>query len=237
VTTDLLSLWERGAGERRSRRALALLAGAWPGADVEELAAIAVGRRDASLLALREQLFGGAFTGVTACPACAEEIELTFDAAEVRRDAAEATSFRLDVDGLEIEARLPDTRDLARIEAMSDLAAARDVLLEACVVRAARDGVAVGAAELPPHVVAAVSARMAELDPQADVALDVTCPNCAHVWREPFDIATFLWTELSAAARRLLLEVHQLASAYGWSESEVLRLSPARRNAYIEMLA
>jgi hypothetical protein len=234
---DVLALWERGAGERRSRRALALLTGASPEVPEEELGALAVGRRDASLLQLREQLFGDAFTGVTSCPRCTEEIELTFDASEVRRKAAEATSFQMAVDRFEIAARLPDTYDLARIEAMNDLDSARAALLAACVANASRDGRAVAAAELPSHVVEAISARMAELDPQADVALDVSCPNCAHAWREPFDIAAFLWTELSVAARRLLLEVHQIAAAYGWSEGEILRLSPARRNAYIEMLS
>lgn len=237
MTSDLLGLWERGAGERRSRRALALLADSTPEAAEEELAALAVGRRDAALLALRERLFGESFTGVTSCPRCTEEIELTFDAAEVRRAAPETAQFRLALDAFEVEARLPDTRDLVRIEALADLGAARSALLDACVVYARHDGAPVAPHELPPGVVEAISGRMRELDPQADVALDVTCPACAHAWREPFDIAAFLWSELSAAARRLLLEVHQLAAAYGWSEGEILRLSPARRNAYIEMLS
>jgi hypothetical protein len=36
-------------------------------------------------------------------------------------------------------------------------------------------------------------------------------------------------------ARRLLYDVHALASAYGWSEDEVLAVSPARRRCYLEM--
>ena len=38
------------------------------------------------------------------------------------------------------------------------------------------------------------------------------------------------------AARRLLPEVHALASSYGWSEKEILALSPARRRSYIALL-
>ena len=41
---------------------------------------------------------------------------------------------------------------------------------------------------------------------------------------------------MEAHARRLLLDVHQLASAYGWSEMEILSLSATRRNAYLEMV-
>jgi len=31
----------------------------------------------------------------------------------------------------------------------------------------------------------------------------------------------------------LLDDIHLLASAYGWTEDEVLRLSPMRREAYV----
>ena len=43
-------------------------------------------------------------------------------------------------------------------------------------------------------------------------------------------------TELEAQAKRLLRSVHVLASAYGWSESEILALSEARRDAYVELV-
>jgi hypothetical protein len=33
-----------------------------------------------------------------------------------------------------------------------------------------------------------------------------------------------------------LLEVHALASHYGWTEPDVLALPPARRRAYLEMV-
>jgi hypothetical protein len=35
-------------------------------------------------------------------------------------------------------------------------------------------------------------------------------------------------------ARRFLDEVHVLARAYGWAEAEILRLSEARRSAYLQ---
>jgi hypothetical protein len=37
-------------------------------------------------------------------------------------------------------------------------------------------------------------------------------------------------------ARSLLAEVHSLARAYGWTESEILALSPQRRSTYLEMV-
>ena len=51
-----------------------------------------------------------------------------------------------------------------------------------------------------------------------------------------FDILSFFWGEIQICARRLLREVHALASAYGWTESEILSLSTTRRHAYLEMV-
>jgi hypothetical protein len=234
--SGLLEIWERGAGERTGRRALTLLACALPGATAGELDGVSVGHRDALLLDLRERLFGGAFTGLTACPACGEEIELAFDAAELRRDVAETVTATVELDRVTVEFRLPNAGDLAAIESIGDIAAARARLLTRCILKATRDDAAIPPAELSPEAIAATIAHMGELDPQADVALAVDCPSCAHGWNEPFDVVTFLWSELAVWARRLLEDVHRLATAYGWSERDILLLSPARRNAYLEML-
>jgi hypothetical protein len=65
--------------------------------------------------------------------------------------------------------------------------------------------------------------------------LDFACPSCGHEWQSLFDIAAFFWAEIAAQARRLLREVHQLASAYGWREADILAMSARRRRAYLEM--
>jgi hypothetical protein len=235
--SGLLEIWERGAGERTGRRALTLLACALPEAAAGELDGVSVGHRDALLLDLRERLFGSAFVGLTACPACGEEIELAFEAAELRRDVAETSTATVKMDGVTVEFRLPNAGDLAAIESIGDIPAARARLLARCILKATRDDdAAIPPGNLSPEAIAATTARMGELDPQADVALAVDCPSCAHGWNEPFDIVTFLWSELAVWARRLLEDVHQLATAYGWSERDILVLSPARRNAYLEML-
>jgi hypothetical protein len=49
------------------------------------------------------------------------------------------------------------------------------------------------------------------------------------------DPGALLWDDVQAYARGVLGQVHSLARAYGWTESEVLSLSPRRRAAYLEM--
>ena len=161
---------------------------------------------------------------------------MTFGATDVRRESAEMPIATVHAGGIDVEFRIPNGSDVVAIEAAGKIATARAMLLARCVTQATRDGKPVASNELPPAVVEAVTARMAELDPQADVAVDVDCPWCNHGWREPFDIVTFFWNELSVRARRIFGDVHLLASAYGWSEREILQLTPARRAAYLEML-
>jgi len=237
TSSELLAIWERGDGQRPSRRALALLAGTAPHATPDELAAMPVGRRDASLVELRARLFGDAFTGVTSCPACSESIELTFGIDEVRREPAPHAPLSIREGPYSVELRVPTTADLAAIERETELDSARRALFARCVARATRGDDSIGADELPADVEEAAITAMANADPQADVMLPVDCPGCEQTWLEPFDIVSFLWAELSVLARRLLADVHTLAAAYGWSESDILSLSPARRNAYLEMLA
>ena len=62
-----------------------------------------------------------------------------------------------------------------------------------------------------------------------------TCLGCGHPWQPLFDIATLLWTELTNLARSLIEEVDALASAYGWSERDILALGGRRRRAYLEL--
>jgi hypothetical protein len=116
--------------------------------------------------------------------------------------------------------RLPTGADLLAISNAEQL-------LERCLLN--------GGDKVTDNVRAAVAERMSSADPMADIQLALNCPNCEHKWAPPFDIVAFFWREISAATRRLLREVHTLASAYGWTESEILSLSPARRRAYLEM--
>jgi hypothetical protein len=89
---------------------------------------------------------------------------------------------------------------------------------------------------LPAQVAAAIADCMGQADPQTDVQLDLTCPACGHDWRAPFDIVSYLWSEINAWAGRLLGEVHTLAFTYGWDEADILAMSSARRRRYLEMI-
>ena len=87
---------------------------------------------------------------------------------------------------------------------------------------------------LSPEEVDELGERLALADPLAETRLTLSCPECSAEWEETLDLTAFAWAEVESRARRLLLEVHLLASAYGWGEADVLAVSERRRAFYLE---
>lgn len=235
---ELLQIWERGRTLPPVQRALALMAAACPEASPETLARFSIGRRDGELLKLRERLFGPMVTGLVTCSNCGGDVEVTFDISEVLTNSAlkPDPEVSLTVDGYELRCRLPNSEDLAIAAEQPDLASTRKLILQRCLLSAGCEGASTACAQLPPAIFEAVSERLAEADPLADIQLSVTCPACAQNCRPRFDIVSFLWSEIDAWARRLLYEVHTLAAAYGWAERDILGLSAFRRQCYLQMI-
>jgi hypothetical protein len=242
TAAELLNVWERGQAEPPVRQALALLAAACPETPSDEIARLAIGRRDRLLLELRERTFGPRLVSVAACPACGERLEVEVAVRDLLVEGAGPAeeSGALDADGWQVRFRPPHSLDvlaLAEGGADRDPGAARRRLLAGCLLGARTpDGGEADAGDLPESVLQAVAGAMAAADPQAEIELALTCPACAHAWLALFDIVSFFWTEIDAWARVLLQEIHVLASAYGWREPDILALSPWRRRAYLEMV-
>jgi catechol 2,3-dioxygenase-like lactoylglutathione lyase family enzyme len=236
----LLSAWEDAAAETPAGRALAVVARTAATAGCAEVDAWTVGRRDGRLLDVHEETFGPEIAAVTACPGCAESLELEFRVSDVRAgwddDGGEPLELVDDDTGHRVVFRVPTAGDVAAAAVRDDAAGARTALLERCVVAADRNGEPVAPADLPDGVVAAMGALMVERDPQAQVELSLVCAACGHAWAAAFDVADFVWRRLEARARELLAEIATLAAAFAWSEREILALSRERRRLYLDMV-
>jgi hypothetical protein len=201
-------------------------------------AALPIGARDLELLSLREQAFGRAITGVARCPDCCARVEIRFSTDDVRQPAVTPPpSLSLESDGYRVRFHLPSSADLLSIDVVGDEDEDGRRILERCISEATLDGAPVATGALPEALQEAVASAMAAADPQAEIELSLDCPSCARHWTEIFDIDSFFWTELQAWAARILREIHQLASAYGWSERQILALPPLRRNTYLNLIA
>lgn len=224
----LLEAWAEGAGTPGVARAVAVAARAAP--HPADVSGWTIGRRDALLLEVHAAAFGDVIELVTACPACAEELELSVTVEDVRHPYGDATAEHELVDpvsGARIAFRLPSNADLLAVSSIDDIGAARQALAERCVR---------GDEVLPETVVAALAASVAELDPQADVQLALVCAGCQHRWTVPFDVAEHVWRRVDSAARTLVAEVAALAGAFGWSEAEILGLPADRRRLYLDLV-
>jgi hypothetical protein len=235
----LLDVWERGLTRRPLECALDLMAAAHPETPPGEWAALPIGQRDAQLMALRESLFGSRLVCLAVCPQCGEKLEISLDLEQFITLSVEADPSnpnRLSTDGCEIEFRLPNSRDMLSIADQPDPSRARRALFERCVQQASRGTQPIASADVPDTLVDAVASQMALLDPRADIQIALSCPACDQQWSAPFDIVSYLWSEINTWAIRILREVHQLASAYGWREADILSLSPLRRQFYLEQI-
>lgn len=232
----LLNIWEQGRAQPPVQRALLLLFAACPDEASAVLAGLPIGQRDRRLLQLRELLFGPRLASVADCPRCGERLELGFTVGDitVATDAMPNTEYSIVAGDYTVRFRLPTSLDLLSLT--SGDPDPRQQLLQRCIGVITYQETQPAFAATPAAVLDAVVQRMAELDTQADIQLDLTCPACAHKWLATFDILAYLWSELDAWAYRTLQEVHTLAMAYGWREADILALSPWRRQYYLSMV-
>lgn len=230
----LLSTWERVYGFSPARRSVALFGLARPDHPMSELVALPIGDRDRALLDLRERLFGSRINSVVACPLCGDKTELAFGVNDIRIPivrTSDTTSMMVDVDQRQVAMRSLTCADLLAVE-VEPSSLQRESLLRRCLSNPDGD-------ELVPlnePVQKLLVEKLAEADPQADIRIGVACGKCGHGWSAFFDIAGHLWAEIDAWAKRLITEIHALASAYGWAEQDIVAMSPWRRQLYMGML-
>jgi hypothetical protein len=239
-----------GAGTSLAAQVTALLGAcverigpAPPGPD--GIRALCVGDREALLLHLRRATIGDAIDCVLSCPApsCGERLDVRLSTADLLLppypDPQEWSeeSFGEGARRAMVRFRLPTGADQ---EAVADLAvtapaAAAHRVLERCVDRVT--GPAGADASLDPSLADALAQRMSELDPQAELRLDVGCPSCGGRIDTLLDIGTFFLAELARSRTSLYQEIHTLACWYHWAESEILSLTAPRRRRYLELIA
>ena len=232
---ELLELWERGVMAPQWDRAEALLSAG------KAAAGATLGARNSALLELRSRLFGSLQMLRCNCAACGATTEFGIDCGALARELLappdSAGVHTLDEQGFRIEFRVPLAADVR-----SAAARARDAegfvrtLFERCLTRIEQGGVACDPETLPWAVCEALSRRLEALEPGAVVSFDLTCPECQARWSARMDCAEVLWSEVQSRAERMLLDVDALARAYGWTEEQILALSPIRRAAYLQLV-
>ncbi len=231
---DLIQVWEWGQDKHTVDRALGLLSLAQPDLEFEQIAALSIGQRNTRLLLLRQQTIGPTLNGYAECTHCREKLEFNVEVSALRLPEPQKLEFELNVQRYHLHCRLLTSRDLAAIVGYGDVEAVRQLLISCCVLQAYQQEQPVDENTLPESLIPELANAIIAHDPQAEMRFELECPACGLQWSALFDIASFFWTELGDRVKRLLYDVHILAQAYGWSETDILRMSASRRQSYLD---
>jgi hypothetical protein len=222
---------EFGAGDR-AEVATAVLAGCALTPDgaplgYERARALAIGARLGALVSVCRLSGRRELSWVFGCKGCNEELEaeLALDALACAQEAAEAAA--------PAAVEWGSTTYRPRRPTGDDLRGWRDRPPSDAEIVAALGG---PVAESSADLLSAIEASLDAADPLVDAAVRSECPACG----ETVELTVDLEGELLACARRdqdqLLKDVAVLASAFHWSEHDILALPPGRRRRYLAML-
>jgi hypothetical protein len=227
TAAEMLSFWETAS--RLCPLDGGVLAVAAAGVPPAQAADLPLGERNRALAQLYCAHFGGTLDGFTQCGACGEKLEFQFDVRQVAEAPALASQEWVAVGRWKFE--LPSSRAVAMAVNAGEPAQAGQRLLAHCMREPLESEPCWSDEEIE-----AIEARLAEADALAEIRVGFACPQCGHGFEEALDLESFLWSEIEELARQLFDDIHLLASAYGWTEQEVLALSPVRRSAYVQRI-
>lgn len=213
---------------------LAELAGQSPVTE-DSVRALTAGDREALLLHFHRLTFGDRIDLAVVCPSCQERLDISVRSSELLvvpyRHAPGIKRRTLDAGGQAavVRFRLPIGADLEAAIRIGDDQDAAQYVASRCVQ-------AVSPAQNIEALLESIEGLMAELDPQSELRFNLRCPECEANFSAVLDMASHVRGEVGAQAKTLIWEVHTIASAYHWSESDILALTPGRRQHYLELI-
>ena len=237
----LLTALDYGAEDTYLGRIITMLAIAHPEISREQIMMHSMQEITVQLLALRAVSFGPQMEGYLACPGCNARLEFTLPIAPVIERLRQSTSLvkMPEVIGeTGFTMRLATASDLLSIANITDLVDARKQLLARCLSAPQDAKLSLDpfpALENPEFCQLAIETFDA-LQSDAEINVELLCAECGGSHSVDLDMGRFLWSEVRSAAMRLMGDVHELASAYGWQESSILAMGDIRRRAYLEMI-
>jgi hypothetical protein len=229
----LLAIWENPEASDADVGTRLLRAGSSANQD-EDPDDWPLSKRQAALLEMRCATFGPTMQAAIDCPECSKRLEFELDGRALldmhngAGSAAGSSRSELEIRGLKF--RLPTPRDLAAVRPLEDEHTAVLELVGRCCLESPAPET------WSRELLDEIDERFEAADPLGNLELTLECPDCRHAWQQAFDVARYFADEIDARARVILVQVHCLARAYGWSEKDVFALSAARRRVYLEMI-
>lgn len=197
------------------------VAGFPEGVDAEEvLPCLSVGDRVLLMLHMRRMTLGDTMHCILKCPACRVPMSIELSASTFIDSAVKSALGQTETG--EIKPVTTEDQKMLLLSA-GGINAAAAMLLKSCALS---------------HDRSADDAEQAlkQIDPLADIVLDLSCPECGQIFQAPFDPEAFFLTEVATRSAELEKEVHWLAFHYHWSEDAILSLPASRRRRYLDLI-
>jgi hypothetical protein len=212
--------------------------------DAQLVRRLSVGDRESLLLHLRRLTLGDRAPCLLHCPSCEKRMDLDLSIRELllapypSAEPLHETTIDDDGSSYRVLFRPPNGGDQEEAAALAEdsLTSAADLVLRRCIVKVVSAG-GEELSEIPAAVLRELPERMAQLDPQAEVLLDLACPECGTGFMVPFDIGDYLFRELGTQEHEFYRGVHRLSFHYHWGEDAILKLDRRKRHIYLELLA
>ncbi len=187
--------------------------------------------RDRILATIFQRAYGGSVTGSGSCPSCEEAFDIEFKLSDVMDhidDHIRKVTFQPDGNGgftlpNGVQFRLPTGEDECAVLGYSHDEAVSE-LMSRCILR--------GAGDVDMET---CEAAMDEVAPLVDLDMAASCPSCGTSQTLHFDLQRYLLKRLIADQRRLAVEVHNLATTYGWGVGEILELPRSQRRTFVDL--
>lgn len=230
----LLRAWEAGRSASPAARGAVLCEAAGVAPTLDAALDLSLDELSAALARMYRREFGSTAQGMLTCDGCGEVLDVEVPLGLLADAAAtEPQTVLTTPSGRAVRLRVPSTRDVLEVRERDDVVTA---LVERCVSDAAPTVTSSVAAPLDSADLAAVDAQLQALAGAAAVTVSAVCPSCGTQLAAPVDVADFVWERVQQHAPALLADIADLARAFGWTEDEILALSPARRAAYLALV-
>lgn len=196
-----------------------------------------IGDRMVLLLNLRQLTFGNVLHCIITCPSCIQKISIDIDIANLLK-MTNISNLRnihtLNIEKFKIKLRPLKTADQKSILSFSNKKTSEliEILIRLCII-SSKPALP---QRIPESLISIISTKLEEMDPMADIILDLHCPSCQHDFQTQFDLEKFILEEFHLRKQNLENEIHKIAFYYHWNEDTILSLPMKKRHRYVELV-
>ena len=199
TNNQIVRIWELAQQQHPVDQAITILYKAFSDKTWDELVRFPIGDRNNFLLDIREATFGKELSGMAKCTECDEQMEFIADVDELRfgSDTKKQQDVYEAIFGhYKIRLRLINSLDLAAAAGCPDANSGGKLLAQRVVLKLIHNNTEISADKLPDESLSVISEKLAKADPEANMNIDMKCPECSKELSMPFDIVIFFWKEI-----------------------------------------